>query len=90
MDFESEIFISPCFQLWNRGDGIGEISIYNKIIAYIHGENEYQPNYYWDEELGNYIDKDDIEFQPVSCFPGHFQTSDQRLVHLNSFYQYSP
>lgn len=47
MDFESEIFISPCFQLWNRGDGIGEISIYNKIIAYIHGENEYQPNYYW-------------------------------------------
>lgn len=85
-DFDSEKFISPCFQLWNRGDGIGEISIYNKIIAYIHGENQYEPNYYWDEELGNYNTKNDEEFEPVSCFPGYLQTSDQKIIHLNSMY----
>lgn len=84
--FTSEIFISPCFNLWNRGDGIGEISIYNHIIAYIHGENEYIPNYYWDEELGNYNTKEDQEFEPVSCFPGYLQTSDERLIHLNSLF----
>jgi len=85
-NFNSEIFIAPCFQLWNRGDGIGEISIYNKIVAYIHGENEYMPNYYWDEETSNYQEKDDVSFEPVSCFPGHFQTSDESLIHLNSLF----
>ena len=36
INFEEEVILSPDFQFWDRGDGIGEISNFNSIIGCIN------------------------------------------------------
>lgn len=78
-NFNDEISLSPFFQLWDRGDGIGEIYLFNAIIGYIHGEQQLDDGYYYDEELGDYVLSEDHEYQLVSCFPGHLSSSHELL-----------
>lgn len=72
--FEEEITLSPSFKLWDRGDGIGEISLHNTIIGYIHGDNQLSDGYYYDEDLEQYVEDTEVEFIAVSCFPGHLSS----------------
>ena len=86
---DNEIFIPPSFKFWNRGDGFGEITLFQRIIATIHGDIQFSPEdyYTYDEELGAYIETtDEIEFEPVSCFPGTFQSENDILKSFNGQY----
>lgn len=75
-NFDEEISLNPYFKLWDRGDGIGEIYLFNSIVAYIHGTQQIYPEdyYHYDEDLETYV-AHDVEFEPVSCFPGVLQSS---------------
>lgn len=78
-NFDDEISLSPFFKLWNRGDGIGEIYLFNSIIGYIHGEQQLEDGYHYDEDLGDYVVDEEHEYQLVSCFPGHLSSSHELL-----------
>lgn len=77
-DFENEVSLTPYISLWDRGDGYGEISLFNSIVAYVEGQNLSNPEdyYHYDEELGQYVE-DYFEYIPTSCFPGNFTTSNE-------------
>lgn len=85
MNFEEEIILSPYFQFWDRGDGIGEISSFNSIIGYIHGEHQISPEdyFHYDTVLEHYV-SDEVEFSPVSCFPGKIQSQNDYLKSFNN------
>lgn len=83
-EFEEDLFLSPFFKLWNRGDGIGEIYLFNSIVAYIHGEQQLEESYYYDQESDSYIPNENYEYQPVSCFPGYLSSSHDLLKHFSN------
>lgn len=77
--FDKEMTLSYAFKLWDRGDGIGEISLFNTIIGYIHGKNQPSDGYYYDEELEQYVEDETVEYTPVSCFPGYLSSGHTLL-----------
>ena len=85
MNFEDEISLSPFLKLWDRGDGIGEISCFNHIIGYIHGQQPIYPEdyFHYDETTDSYVE-DDVDFSPVSCFPGQLTSHHKMLISLNN------
>lgn len=83
MNFEQEIYLNPFLKFWDRGDGVAEISLFNSIIAFIHGEQQIFPEdyYHYDENLETYVSHEDVDFSPVSCFPGRL-TSDNEIFKM--------
>jgi hypothetical protein len=77
-NFEDEIILSPFFKLWDRGDGIGEIYLFNCIVGYIHGEQQLEDGNYYDANLDETI-IDTPQYDYVSCFPGYLSSSHELL-----------
>lgn len=86
INFEEEVILSPDFQFWDRGDGIGEISNFNSIIGYINGGQQIIPEdyFHYDPILEQYV-ADDKTLSPISCFPGTLNSQHESLKSFNSF-----
>lgn len=84
-NFNEEVVLNSYFQLWDRGDGVGEISLFNSIVGYIHSPKQIYPEdyYHYDESLETYV-SDESEFVPVSCFPGILSSSNEILKYFNN------
>lgn len=84
-DFTNTVALSDFFNLWDRGDGIGEICLFNTLIGSVTGDNTLPDNYIYDEELEKFVEIE-VDFNLVSCFPGTLNSGHEVLKPFNNTY----